>query len=122
MGGMVKVPFVNRRTPSSSILPQISEQLGGGGLSSELCQLVSQCMWVRREEIRSQLVRDSCAVSHSHLEDFDWKMKVREGGREGGKGGGGGREREREGRKREGERELGREEERGGGRGQEFRF
>ena len=26
--------------------------------------------------MRGQLVRDSVAISHSHLRDFDWKLKV----------------------------------------------
>ena len=48
----------------------------GLGVSQELSQLVAECLSVRREEVRAQLVRDSCSVSHCHLTDYDWKLKV----------------------------------------------
>lgn len=46
------------------------------GVDGELSQLVAGCLWVRREEIRSQLVRDSYKFSHTYLNDFDWRLKV----------------------------------------------
>jgi len=46
------------------------------GVSPELSQLIAGCVWVRRGEVRSQMVRDSCAISHSHLNDFDWRLQV----------------------------------------------
>ena len=45
-------------------------------MSQELSQLVAECLSVRREKVRAQLVRDSCNVSHCHLTDYDWKLKV----------------------------------------------
>ena len=54
----------------------MSEKLVGLGVSQELSQLVAEYLSVRREEVRVQLVRDSCSVSHCHLTDYDWKLKV----------------------------------------------
>ena len=58
------------------LIHQLIEKLSGMGVSSELCQVIAGCVWVRRGEVRSQMVRDSCAISHSHLTDFDWRVKV----------------------------------------------
>lgn len=54
----------------------MQEQLVGEGVGEEVAGILVECLWVRREEVRGQLVRDSCAVSHSVLRDYDWKMKV----------------------------------------------
>ena len=35
-----------------------------------------ECIWVRRDEIRGQLVRDASSLSHCNLVDYDWKTKV----------------------------------------------
>ena len=59
-----------------SLIHQLIEKLSGLGVSPELSQLIAGCVWVRRGEVRSQMVRDSCAISHSHLTDFDWRVKV----------------------------------------------
>ena len=56
---------------------KVSESLGDLGVSVEVSRLLAECLWVRREEIRLQLIRDSCTFSHSHLVDFDWRLKVR---------------------------------------------
>lgn len=55
---------------------QLAERLKGMGASSEVSQLVATCLWVRKEEIHDQLVKDSCNISQSRLDDFDWKLKV----------------------------------------------
>ena len=57
-------------------LTQVAEKLVGMGVDGELSQLVTGCLWVRREEIRSQLLRDSYKFSHTYLNDFDWRLKV----------------------------------------------
>ena len=62
--------------PINYCTSQISEKLLGLGVSPELSQLVAECLSVRREEVRAQLVRDSCNISHCHLSDYDWKLKV----------------------------------------------
>ena len=62
--------------PINYCTSQISEKLLGLGVSLELSQLVAECLSVRREEARAQLVRDSCNISHCHLSDYDWKLKV----------------------------------------------
>ena len=48
------------------------------GVDEELSQLVASCLWVRRDEIRSQLLKDSYMYkfSHTYLSDFDWRLKV----------------------------------------------
>ena len=59
------------------IIPlQVLKRLCSQGLSQEIASLLAECLWVRREEIRDELVRRSCAISHSFLADYDWKMKV----------------------------------------------
>ena len=66
---------VNKQTQTPPPL-QVVKKLVDMGVSGELSQLVAGCLWVRREEIRSQLVRDSYQFSHTHLNDFDWRLKV----------------------------------------------
>ena len=51
-------------------------QLSGAGVSGDVCEVIGQCVSVRSEELRSQLLRDSTRVSPSSLTDFDWKLKV----------------------------------------------
>ena len=46
------------------------------GINKEVGSLLAECVWVRREEVRAQLVREACSVSHSNLEDYDWNTKV----------------------------------------------
>ena len=55
---------------------QVLKRLCSQGLSQEIAGLLAECLWVRKEEIRDELVRQSCAISHSYLADYDWKMKV----------------------------------------------
>lgn len=38
--------------------------------------MIGECVSVRSEEVRTQLLRDSAKVSPSSLSDFDWKLKV----------------------------------------------
>ena len=52
------------------------EQLSEAGLGGEVCSVIGECVSVRSEELRSQLLRDSAKVSPSSLTDFDWKLKV----------------------------------------------
>ena len=52
------------------------EWLSAAGLGGEVCSVIGECVSVRSEELRSQLLRDSAKVSPSSLTDFDWKLKV----------------------------------------------
>ena len=52
------------------------ERLSGAGVSGEVCRVIGECVSVRSEEVRAQLLRDSTKVSPSSLRDFDWKLKV----------------------------------------------
>ena len=61
---------------SLSLFAQVAEKLVGMGVNGELSQLVAGCLWVRREEIRAQLLKDSYKFSHTYLNDFDWRLKV----------------------------------------------
>ena len=69
-------PFSSLSLSPSLCFPQVAEKLVGMGVDGELSQLVAGCLWVRREEIRSQLLRDSYKFSHTYLNDFDWRLKV----------------------------------------------
>ena len=55
---------------------KVVEKLKGLSVSAEMAQTVATCLWVRRDEIRGQMVRSSCNITHSHLNDFDWRLKV----------------------------------------------
>ena len=57
-------------------LVQVVERLSGAGVSGEVCQVIGECVGVRREEVRAQLLREASQVSPSCLTDFDWKLKV----------------------------------------------
>ena len=52
------------------------ERLSEAGLGGEVCSVMGECVSVRSEELRTQLLRDSAKVSPSSLTDFDWKLKV----------------------------------------------
>ena len=45
-------------------------------MSEEVCKVIGECVSVRSEEVRTQLLRDTAKVSPSSLSDFDWKLKV----------------------------------------------
>lgn len=66
------------RTLSRDLLDkeQLAKKLQGMGADQEVSQVVATCLWVRKDEIRAQLVKDSCDITQSKLEDFDWKLKV----------------------------------------------
>ena len=51
--------------------------LSGAGVSGDVCRVIGECVGVRREEVKAQLLRDTSQVSPSTLTDFDWKLKVR---------------------------------------------
>lgn len=53
------------------------ELLSGAGVSEEVCKVMGECVGVRQEEVRTQLLRDSSKVTPTSLTDFDWKLKVR---------------------------------------------
>lgn len=55
---------------------QMAKKLQGMGASAEVSQGVATCLWVRKDEIRAQLVKATCDITQSKLEDFDWKLKV----------------------------------------------
>ena len=55
---------------------QLTKKAQGLGASQEVSQVLATCLWVRRDEILAQLVKDSCNITQSKLEDFDWKLKV----------------------------------------------
>ena len=56
---------------------QATKKLSEQGASAELAQLIAECLSVRKDEIREQLVKESCNISQAYLSDFDWKLKVR---------------------------------------------
>ena len=41
-----------------------------------MAESIAECLSVRREELRQQLIQSSCAISQAHLVDFDWQVKV----------------------------------------------
>ena len=55
---------------------QGTKKLSEQGASAELAQLIAECLSVRKDEIREQLVKESCNISQAYLSDFDWKLKV----------------------------------------------
>lgn len=55
---------------------QLAKKAQGMGASQDVSQVVATCVWVRREEIHAQLVKDTCDITQSKLEDFDWRLKV----------------------------------------------
>ena len=55
---------------------QIYEQLVSEGESEEVAGVIAECLWVRRDEVKAQLARNSCSISHSVLQDYDWRTKV----------------------------------------------
>lgn len=57
-------------------MSQIIERLSDDGLSEEVCRVIGECVSVRSDELKVQLLRDSSKVSPSSLTDFDWKLKV----------------------------------------------
>lgn len=67
------IKVVSREEGDKELLAKKIEAMGA---SAEISQVVATCIWVRREEIHTQLVKDSCNITQSKLEDFDWKLKV----------------------------------------------
>lgn len=55
---------------------QVVELLNGAGVNGEVCKVIGECVSVRQEEVRTQLLRDSSKVTPTSLTDFDWKLKV----------------------------------------------
>ena len=55
---------------------QLTKRIQALGASPETSQMVATCLWVRKDEVRTQLVKDSCNIAQSKLVDFDWKLKV----------------------------------------------
>ncbi|KAK2174796.1 hypothetical protein NP493_777g01045 [Ridgeia piscesae] len=42
----------------------------------EYSKEVADAVWVRRDEIRIQLVKRTSEISHAYLKDFDWQLKL----------------------------------------------
>lgn len=57
---------------------QISKELDRFSLSSEVKQVVLDCIWPRQEDVRRSLILSTAAITNSYLKDFDWKVKVSE--------------------------------------------
>jgi len=55
---------------------QLAEKLQSMGASTDVSPVVAACVWVRKEEIHDQLVKESCNIAQSRMDDFDWKLKV----------------------------------------------
>lgn len=55
---------------------QLAEKLQSMGVTLEVSQLMATSLWVRRDELHNQLVKESCNISQSRLDNFDWKLKV----------------------------------------------
>lgn len=58
---------------------QLSKKIQALGATVELSQIIATCLWVRRDEIHTQLVKESANIAQSTLMDFDWKLKVYNG-------------------------------------------
>ncbi len=67
------IKAVSRETADKE---QLAKKLQSMGASAEVSQVVATCLWVRKDEIRAQLVKASCDITQSRLDDFDWKLKV----------------------------------------------
>ncbi|KAL5499894.1 hypothetical protein EMCRGX_G011362 [Ephydatia muelleri] len=68
---------VIRKVSRQSIEKQeVTKTLSEQGAGADLAQLIAECLWVRKEEIREQLAMDSCNISQAYLSDFDWKLKL----------------------------------------------
>lgn len=59
-----------------AVKDQLIKKIQSMGVSQEVSQVIATCLWVRKEEIHAQLVKESCGITQSKLEDFDWKLKV----------------------------------------------
>ncbi|XP_071951568.1 COMM domain-containing protein 8-like [Antedon mediterranea] len=46
------------------------------GVSDEYIQPFVSCVNVRSEDLRKHLLEEVASISHSHLQDFDWKLKL----------------------------------------------
>ena len=55
---------------------QVQHKLTEEGVYPALAESIADCLSVRREELHEKMVQDSCAISHAHLVDFDWQVKV----------------------------------------------
>jgi len=55
---------------------QVQHKLTEKGVYPALAESIADCLSVRREELHEKMVQDSCAISHAHLVDFDWQVKV----------------------------------------------
>jgi hypothetical protein len=41
-------------------------------------EIIMECLEVRQGDIQNALLEEKCAISGPILQDFDWKIKVRE--------------------------------------------
>ena len=57
--------------------PKVQHKLTEEGVYPALAESIAECLSVRREELHEKLVQDSCAISHAHLVDCDWQVKVK---------------------------------------------
>ena len=56
---------------------QLQHRLTDEGVYPAVAESIAECLSVRRDELRQQLIQSSCAISHAHLVDFDWQVKVK---------------------------------------------
>jgi len=52
------------------------EMMKGLGVGDEASLVIAKCLWVRKDEIRGQMIQESSSITHSQLTDFDWRLKV----------------------------------------------
>jgi hypothetical protein len=62
-----------RKGMDRAILTDTLTQLG---VPQEVGVVIAECIWVRKEEVHDQLVRDSSAITSCSLKDYDWKTKL----------------------------------------------
>ena len=55
---------------------QLQHRLTEEGVYPAVAESIAECLSIRREELRQQLIQSSCAISQAHLVDFDWQVKV----------------------------------------------
>lgn len=70
------VEIVKRVSREGMDKKKLSETVSKLDIQQEIGLVITECIWVRRDEIRGQLVRDASSLSHCNLVDYDWKTKM----------------------------------------------
>ncbi|XP_065919374.1 COMM domain-containing protein 8-like [Dysidea avara] len=70
------VEFVKESVNGEFNKANVQHKLTEEGVYPALAESIAECLSVRREELHEKLVQDSCAISHAHLVDCDWQVKL----------------------------------------------